>query len=244
MSRLVRLLPALVAAGTLGAGILSAAALPARAGQLIVVEARGADLKPGQSLDGGAMLTLAAGAKVVLVSAEGTTLSLKGPFASPPEGDGAGKGNRVAESLKGLVAQRTADTSSLGAARGLAGLKALPNPWLWDATLVGDVCGFSGEPPVLWRPATEAEQELVLTPADRSWVARARWPAGSATLALPRNAPIVDGVSYMVELEGKKAALTVHLAPTGLATEPMVAAWLGVSRCDRQLMALAPQLAE
>lgn len=222
--------------------LLAGAAAPSLAGQLVVVEARGADLKPGQSLDGGAVLTLAAGAKVVLVSAEGTTLSLKGPFASAPEGDGGGKGNRVAESLKGLVAQRTADTSSLGAARGVAGLKALPNPWLWDATLVGDVCGLPGEAPVLWRPSAEAEQELVLTPVDRSWAARARWPAGSPTLALPRNTPIVDGVSYMVELDGKKAALTVHLAPAGLTTEPMVAAWLGVQRCDRQLMALAPQL--
>lgn len=237
MSKLARLLLALVSMSC------AAGVAPSRAGQLIVVEARGADLKPGQSLDGGAPLTLAAGAKVVLVSAEGTTLSLKGPFAGAPEGDGGGgKGNRVAESLKGLVAQRTTDTSSLGAARGLAGLQALPNPWLWDATLVGDVCGFPGEPPVLWRPSAELEQELVLTPVDRSWVARARWPAGSATLALPRNTPIVDGVSYMVELDGRKAAMTVHLAPPGLANEPMVAAWLGVSRCDRQLMALAPQL--
>lgn len=223
--------------------LVALAQSPAQGAQLIVVEARGSDLKPGQSVDGAAPLTLAGGARVVLVSAEGTTLTLKGPFSGPPEGDGGGgKGNKVADSLKNLVAARTADTTSLGAARNGSQVE-LPDPWLWDATAIGDVCKRRGERTVLWRPASEAEVALTILPADRSWSATTRWPAGFSTLALPADLPIGDGDTFLLEMAGSSAALTVHEAPPGLATEAGQGAWMAVSRCDRQLPALIKRLA-
>lgn len=228
--------------------LLAAAWLPsagAEAAQLIVVEARGTDLKTGQSVDGTAPLNLAAGARLVMVSAEGTTLTLKGPFSGPPEGDGGGgkgKGNKVADSLKNLVAARAADTTSIGAARNGSQVE-LPDPWLWDATAIGDVCKREGERTILWRPAADAEAALTLLPADRSWTATARWPAGSSTLALPADLPIGDGDTFLLEMAGSSAALTVHVAPPALATEAGQTAWMAVSRCDRQLEAMAKRLA-
>jgi hypothetical protein len=235
---------ALVPALLFGAPLLTVGAMPgAQAAQLIVVETRGSDLKTGQSVDGGAPLNLPAGARVVMVSAEGTTLTLKGPFNGPPEGDGGGgKGNKVADSLKNLVAARAADTTSLGAARNGSQVE-LPDPWLWDATAIGDVCKREGERTVLWRPAGDAEAALTILPADRSWTATAKWPAGSVTLALPADLPIGDGDTFLLEMAGSSAALTVHVAPSGLSTEAGQVAWMALSRCDRQLTSMAKRVA-
>jgi hypothetical protein len=233
-------------AGLLGtAGLLLAAFLsPALASQMVVVEAKGSDLQPGQSVDGSAALSLGPGAKLVLVSEDGTTLTLKGPFSGAPEGGPGGGGkNRVVQSLAGLVAGRDADTTALGAARAAKGdLPALPEPWVWDAAAVGDVCTRQGDQVVLWRADAGKEAELSLMPADRSWTAKAVWPAGEATLALPAEVPLTDGGTFLVGLgggAGTDSALTVHVAPPSLATDAMRAAWLGAKGCDRQLAALS-----
>ena len=223
--------------------LLCSAALagPALAGELVVLDAKGVELAAGQTLDGKAPLKLPDGAKVTLVGADGTTIKLKGPFDGAPESDGAAGGNRVAESLQKMVSAREGDATALGAARAAGGPAELPEPWLVDATVEGNVCLKEGTAAVLWRPAADAAAELALMPVDRSWTAKTPWPAGEARLALPEEVPFADGETFLTEISGTSAALTVHILPEALKTDAMRAAFLATKGCDRQLAALRRQ---
>jgi len=57
----------------IGVAVLLTAA-GARANELVVLDAKGVDLAPGAKVDGTAKLTLAAGARLTLVAADGRTI--------------------------------------------------------------------------------------------------------------------------------------------------------------------------
>src|ERR1700761_1704485 len=71
-------------------GILVAS--QAQAAVLVVAEARGIALKPGDTLDSAKPLTLKQGQHVTLVSETGATLKLDGPYDRPPTAAGGGGG--------------------------------------------------------------------------------------------------------------------------------------------------------
>lgn len=227
-----------VPAALLGA-VLALPALPVLAADYVVVEAAGIALEPGASLDGGASLTLADGARLVLVSAEGTTLTLVGPFQGRPDQGAAGGGASVTQSFANLVAARGADTSALGAVRAAAAARPLPRPWLVDAVTPGHACLQPGQPAVLWRADAAPEVTLTLAPADHAWQASTPWPAGQPELALPADVPFGDGQSMLFEIGGEATAVTLHLLPASVTGEKMTAAWMAAKGCTRQAEALA-----
>ena len=223
--------------------ILFAAAVaagPAAAAELVVVEARGTPLAVGQVLDGARPIELPDGAKVTLVSADGTTTALKGPFSGAPERDQAAKGSRVVESLAKLVADRAPDTAALGTARAVGGPGGLPDASMVDATAAGNACVRQGQPVTLWRPVAVVEAELVLAAADRSWSRRAFWPTAETTLPLPADVPLADGQTVTMALDGPAVPVTVHLMPAALSTDAMRAAFMAARGCDRQLAVMYP----
>src|SRR3954469_12505227 len=92
-------------------------ALAARAAELVVVDARGVNLRPGSVVDSANPLVLKDGQRVTLIAANGSTLKLQGPFDGPIEAGGAGEVNRVAAALKLLVVQKDARLSEIGTVR-------------------------------------------------------------------------------------------------------------------------------
>ena len=64
--------------------LLAFAGLSAHAETLIVMEARGVNLKAGAQIDGDQVLTLKEGERLTLIRSDGTVLTLRGPFSKTP----------------------------------------------------------------------------------------------------------------------------------------------------------------
>lgn len=230
--------------GAMAAAAILTSANLALASDLVVVEARGVDLKPGQTINGTQRLKLDAGARVTLIAPNGTSIKLRGPYEDAPAPASAGDDGRVGESLRRLVSQRQADASSLGVIRAAGGPKKdLPEPWLIDVSQPGNRCLIEGSQAVFWRPdRPAAAQKIEIAPADRSWQARADWPTNSEKLAMPKTMPISDGATFMIELAGATSAVTIHLLPAAIGSDTVRAAWMLEKGCDQQAAALAKTL--
>lgn len=208
-------------------------AAPANAAPLVVVEAKGSDLTPGATIDDKAPLTLADGARLVLIGEDGSQVTLRGPFKGTP----ASAGQAATQQLAGLLSARGADTTSLGAVRDAGTPGPLPEAWVVDPAVSGAACVKPGQEVVLWRADAAKPASLTLMPADRAWTANAEWPAGEGRLALP-DLPITDGGTLLFELDGAASAVTFHLLPTAVSAPKMAAGWMAAKQCDRQARAL------
>jgi hypothetical protein len=209
---------------------------PAAAAMLVVVESRGIALKPGAALDDGKTLTLKQGQHVTLISETGATLKLDGPYNRPPTGN-AGQGVDLSQTMKALITQRQARAGEYGTTRGTT-LAALPDPWLLDASHGGNSCLQEGMNPVFWRPDARQDSSLAVAPADRSWKAQARWPAGRDRIDITPDVPMRSGETYSVQFNGEEFAVTIILVPRALTNDAMRAAWMADKDCAAQMEAL------
>lgn len=208
-------------------------AAPAHAASLVVVEAKGSDLTPGATIDDKAPVTLADGARLVLIGEDGAQVTLRGPFKGTPASAGQG----ATQQLAGLLSARGADTTSLGAVRDAGAPGPLPEAWVVDPAVSGAACVKPGQEVVLWRADAAKPASLTLMPADRAWTANAEWPAGEGRLALP-ELPITDGGTLLFELDGAASAVTFHMLPAAVSAPKMAAGWMAAKQCDRQARAL------
>ena len=222
------------------AGIL--AATSAAAADLVVVEARGVALKAGQTIKDSEPLMLREGQRVTLIAADGRTIKLTGPHDKPPlAGAGTNEGTSVIAALAALKTQKEARLTQAGVIRNVS-LTPLPDPWLADAAQSGSVCVKEGEQIVFWREDSRREEALTLSPSDRSWSAKAVWPAGAERLVVPALFPLKDRGLYVVETAGRQAALTVQIVPRVVAGERLQAAWLVEKGCETQAEAIVRKL--
>ncbi len=213
---------------------------PASADMLVVVDARGGALQPGQTIDAQTPIVLQAGQRVTLIAANGATIKLSGPFEGVPDPQSQRAGG-VVESLRKLASQPTQGTSTLGTVRAATG--ELPTqPWLIDVRSGGDRCVQQDAPVVFWRPAPKTDQTIEISPSDRAWQAQAPWPAGLDQLAMPPNFPAADAQTYIIAGPGTSAAITLHLIPPALDADAMRAAWMVEMGCAGQAWLLARTL--
>ncbi|MBI1245333.1 MAG: hypothetical protein GC202_10035 [Alphaproteobacteria bacterium] len=222
--------------------VLALAAFPAAANELVVLEAKGVDLAPGAKVDGTKVLKLAPGQRVTLISDDGRTVKLKGPFEEAPA-PAAGQVASMGDALKNLMNQRGSGVAQLGVVRAAGDAPELPEPWIVDVGRSGARCLQAGAEPVLWGPKFADATEMSIEPTDRSWRAKGSWPAAVDRLALPRRIPLVDGGSYIVGVGGNKAAVTIHRMPASLADPLVQTAWMIEKGCEEQARALARQAA-
>ena len=209
---------------------------PDGGGKLVVVEARGINLKPGATLDSERPLVLKQGQHVTLISETGSTLKLDGPYNRPPSATGTA-GVDFTNTLGALVTQRQARSGEFGTTRGTV-LAALPDPWLVDATRSGNGCLLENRTPVFWRPDSGSEATLMVAPADRSWKAQSRWPAGQDRISVTTDVPMHGGQTYLVNFNGSEYAIAMTLVPAALANDAMRAAWMADKGCEAQAQAL------
>lgn len=221
----------MMAIAAVGASVSTAQAM-----DMIVLEARGINLRPGQTVDSTKPLPLKQGQHITLISPTGATLKLDGPYEKAPESDRA-KGINAASAYSLLVTQRQARVAEVGTTRGLAP-NTLPDPWLLDASRSGTVCQRDGAAAVLWRPDAAKEALLTIAPVDRSWKTEAHWPAGADRILVPPPAAIRGGATYLVTLNGAQSAMKVESVPATLANNSVRAAWLVGKECEAQAQAL------
>jgi len=207
----------------------------AAAANLTVVEARGIALAPGSTVDSTKPLVLKQGQHVTLISDDGATLSIDGPYNAPPTAGTGGKS--LGATLAALGTERNARTGEAGVTRGAAPNK-LPEPWLFDVTHSANVCLQENTQPVFWRPDAKTATTLTVMPVDRSWKSRADWPSGLDRMHVTTDVPMHGGAAYVVNYAGTDYALAVNTVPASLANDQMRAAWMLQKGCESQAEAL------
>jgi len=215
---------------------LTLAAGAAWAADMIVLEARGINLRPGQTIDSTRPLTLKQGQHVTLISPTGATLKLDGPYTKAPDGDQS-RAMPASNALALLVTQRQARVGEVGTTRGTAP-NTLPDPWLLDASRAGTVCLRDNSDAVLWRPDATRDADLTVAPADRSWKSNAVWKAGADRIMVEAPAVIHGDATYLVTLGGAQAAIKVESVPANLPNDSVRTAWLAGKGCEAQAQAL------
>jgi hypothetical protein len=140
-----------------------------------------------------------------------------------------------------LLTERHARTSEVGVVRGDADVK-LPGPWVVDVTHPGTSCVVSGRPVVLWRSDNLSQTQVSIAPADRSWSVSGMWPAATDQLQMPANLPLRDRTSYVINVGGKPAPVTLRLIPGAVDNDVMRASWMAEVGCDNQANALLAAL--
>ena len=225
-------------AAALIAGLMATAAVAADS--LVVADARGGSLKPGQTIDAGQPIKLEAGQRITLIATNGATIKLSGPFEGVPD-PGGQRNVTVTDALAKLASQNAQSTATLGAVRAPEGGEA-PDPWLVDVSAGGHRCVAPGAGVVLWRPPASADDTLALSPSDHAWEGKAKWPGGTDRLRLPADFQAQDDAAYIVAVGAKSATITFHLLPPAIDSDPMRAAWMIDKGCAGQAKLLVSRL--
>jgi hypothetical protein len=227
------------AAAGLAAAVLLSPVVPARAEQLVIVEARGIALHPGDMVEASKPLLLKEGQHVTFIAVNGATFKLDGPYDKPPTAD-LGGGGGAGEALRALVTQQQARIAEAGASRSGSSAPPLPDPWLLDVTRSGNVCLRQSDEPMFWRADDSRTAEMAVLPGDRSWKAQVTWPAGKDRIPGPAGVPLLNGTTYLVALDGgSSAAVKINIVPTNLLSDAMRAAWMAHQGCEAQAEALS-----
>lgn len=204
---------------------------------LVVLDARGGGLKTGMRIDGSAKLVLKEGERVTLISPEGTSVTLKGPFDGLPMGKPAAASN-PRQALGALVATREARATAVGVIRAGGEAVSLPEPWLIDVTRPGPRCLMEGERPVWWRPKSSQAESFTVFPVDRSWRAEFNWQAGQDRQAVPALSRFEGTSVFFIRQGEQEFAISLMTIPKGLDNDLMLASWLLEKGCLQQADAL------
>jgi hypothetical protein len=215
-----------------GAALLTS---QASASELVVVEARGIAMKPGQSIDDSQKVTLQKGDELTLVDESGAVIKLRGPYDAVPSA-GAGGSADISNVLAALGTGGS--QSAMGVVRAKVEDVSLPDPWVVDVTHSGKACVRPGFSVVFWRQQSAGATKLRIMPVDRTWRAESEWPAGTSELTAPAMFPITDRQTYVFDLGGQTATVTLVHVPASLGTDRMRAAWMLQKNCLNQTKAL------
>lgn len=226
---------------TMAALLALLGATPLAAAPLIVIDARGGNLKPGAKIDSAARLTLKEGERVTVIGPDGKALTLRGPFSGPPMAK-AGGGNDPRMALAALISTRNARTSSVGVVRGGTDAAPLPEPWLIDVSRSGDRCLKEGTRPVWWRPVAGGAETLTVMPIDRSWRADVAWSKGQDRLTPPPLGRMEAQTTLVMRAGGEEHVVRINQVPAELPNDFVLASWMLEKGCMQQADALLRQI--
>jgi hypothetical protein len=220
----------------LGAAVMGA---QATAAELVVVESRGLTLKPGETVNDSQKITLQKGDELTLVDESGAVIKLRGPYDGAPSA-GGGSGVDISNALAAL--STSGSQSAMGVVRAKVEDVSLPSPWVIDVSHSGKACIRPGSTVVFWRQQAAGEAKLRIMPVDRTWRAESEWPAGVSELPAPALFPITDRQTYVFDVGGQTATVTLVHVPASLGTDRMRAAWMLQKNCLNQTKALIATL--
>ena len=221
--------------------VLLAAVQAATAVPLVVMEARGTNLKQGSAIDSDTPITLKEGERLTLIGANGSYVTLRGPFSDVPMKTSLPQTDSK-QNLAALVASREARTSSVGVVRAGAEVAQLPEPWLIDVARSGRRCLKANVPPVLWREDSSEAETVAVYPGDRSWRVDLEWGAGKDRLQLPPIANIDASASLVVVRKDGEINLSLTSVPAEMPDPLLFASWLFHRGCAQQADAMIKQL--
>jgi len=183
----------------------------------VVVESSATDVTVGAELADGASITVPDGARVVLVGASGQVVALAGPFQGPPKSSGSGTPqNRVLDAVASLVA--TSGTTvgvsrAAGSSWRASATRTADDVFAIDAGDGGDTCLYDLSAARVARDPSAGSGDTTITAMEGSAKAVVDWTAPAAYAPWPREVPLADQASYLIEQAGRDAAAvaTIHL---------------------------------
>jgi len=205
---------------------------------MVVVKATGPGLKAGQVVATGVSVSLPAASKAVLLTKDGRTVSLAGPFEGPvPEPAAAGGDDKTVTALSRLLTASAADSSALGVTR--AGDFSSP----YTITVKGGPhCQVASEKPRFQREIGSPEEHLTITTASGA-SQTLTWPEDEAELGWPASIPFAAGTySLRLDTQPKPGLLTVELIPADVKGPASVAVWMADHGCSSQALKLLASL--
>ena len=221
--------------------LAAVAGMPAGATTLIVVDARGGGLKPGQKIDSGKPIVLKDGERVTLIGPDGKAITLHGKFSGPPLAH-AGPAADPKSALAALISTRSARTNSVGVVRGGTDAAPLPEPWLIDVSRSGERCLKAGQKPIWWRPTKTAATPFTVFPIDRSWRADFQWKTGQDRMDMPSLGKIEGQTMFVVHADDQDHVVSVNVIPAEIDSDVVLASWMLEKGCTQQADALLRQL--
>ncbi len=220
--------------------LLAATSSAAWARELVVIASNDSGIGVGTMLDGGQAIQVADGNSITLISSDGRTLKLQGPYSGQPDpapDTGAAGGAGLLAALSDIVNPAEKDVSTAGIMR--ASLYAAKEPWVIDSSRAGAHCVLAGRPAQLWRPIAIGATSAAVK-ADTGQSAGVTWQDGSFTAPWPATLPVVDGASYRIvfTVTGKALPLSIHQVPDTLDSDVSRAVWMHENGCTAQAKAL------
>jgi hypothetical protein len=220
-----------------GVLLYGAATQMARAADLVVLDAQGLALKAGDVVDVSKRLDLDEGQQVTLVTDDGDTIKLRGPFHQAPSARSGG-GNSVTVALAGLLVQKDVRTGDVGVVRELTALEP-PDPWAIDISPAGNRCLRDGEPVIFRRKTSMVAAQLSIASSDGSWRETTAWPKGATKLSAPAKLPSSERAGVILDLGEGPVTITLLTIPATMKNDRMRAAWMFEAGCDLQATTLA-----
>ncbi len=235
---------------TIAAAALVTASFAAQAStasyEMVVVNVEGAGLKKGTVIDGSQALTLREGAKVTLVSADGSFVTLQGPVTTTPSkhsnGQAAGSDSKVVEIIGALLSDEQRSTKALGVVRSAnsGSFAAPPNEWAVSVEQSGARC-IGGDVAVLWRSDASSEANLSIRKAGSARSAKATWPKGQEFFTISQKV-FQDGQNYQVGLDDRTVEIKVSVMPASLNGPAEQAAWMAKNGCRSQALTMVERI--
>lgn len=229
------------------ARLLSAAALAAllpgvaAAMDMVVTSAQSSTRTVGQVIDASKKLTLIQGEQLTLISADGQSVTLAGPYDGTPaektKGGSSGDPKTVG-ALSALFTSQKKSTASLGAVRGV-GTGTPEEPWAISVETSGPRCIKSSQV-TLWRSDPSKPAQFTLSDGYRS-AGPQPWPANAAQVKLP-DGFIQGGKTYKITLDQKTVELAFITVPETTTNPAELAVWMNEKGCGSQAVALLSTL--
>ena len=207
---------------------------------MVVVRSNSPSLKPGQVVASGASITLLAASKVMLLTRDGRTLALKGPFSGPvaePVGAMDGGDAKTVSVISRLLIASNADTSSFGGIRAME----LGSPYAMS-TDGGIHCQVAGEKPWFEREISNLQEHVTITTASGA-KETVTWADGKFALDWPAKLPFAAG-TYKIRLDAKPkpVSLTIQLVPAEIKGAIPITVWMAEHNCSAQAIRLLSSL--
>lgn len=214
-------------AGALLAGIAEAA------NELVVVRSNQNGLAPGDLVQRGQKLELPGGAEITLVAADGSVMTLKGPFSGQVPAATAGQDAGLIATLSSLAKEQSKQ-QVLGAVRG--GPAPSNGVFVIDGSRAGKQCVARGAAAEVRRAAASAPDTGTIREAKSNAEGELVWQSGQRIAAWPANVPLVDGGDYLVRA-GSRATpqrIEIRLMPADLPNDAQKIRWLADAGCSAQ----------
>ena len=230
--RLMQVLPVLV--------VLGGWAASSQAGDMVVIASSDPSIEVGVVIDGSQPISVAANASVILVSSDGKTIKLSGPYNGVPDTSASSSDSRLVDSLSRLINQEANAPTTLAVIRG--GFRRAPadRPDIWgiDIARAGKYCVRRDRPVMLWWAAARSGAVVTFSSiGDSSRSTRLSWPRGKRHLAWPKELTLSDRATYVARFwSNDNGEQLVTVLMPDLGTNAHRAAWMAEHGCTHQAL--------